>query len=281
MPSKFIIFAHRVDIRVLSLDVSYLVDVTIPIPFLRNASGVDVDIRLAEVYWTDPGEDAIKKTSFTGSVVETVMDTGIDTVDSLVIDSIGRKIYWTDAGLNSIEVSELDGNNRKVLFWSGLDSPRAIVLHYAKGLMFWSDWGLNARIERANMDGEERTTVIGDDLVWPNGLAIDYGENRLYWTDAKRKVIESSGLDGEDRKVIIKNAQYPYGLTVLDNYIYWSDWHAQGVVRASKASGVVSEVVSGKLDGVMDVRSINVSNKETTILIRKTNNPAHFLSHSV
>lgn len=258
MPDKFLIFAHRVDIRVLSLDVNYRVGVALPIPFTKNASGVDVNLRTAEVYWTDPGEDVIQKTTFNGSRVETIIDTGIDTVDSLVVDSIGQKLYWTDAGLNSIEVSELDGGSRKVLVWSGLDSPRAIALHYAKGLMFWSDWGLNARIERANMDGDERTTVVADDLVWPNGLAIDHTENRLYWTDAKRKVIESSGLDGEDRKVLVKNVQYPYGLTVMDDYVYWSDWHSQGVVQANKTSGTGLKVIVDKLDGVMDIRAVRV-----------------------
>ncbi|XP_043269103.1 low-density lipoprotein receptor-related protein 4 isoform X2 [Venturia canescens] len=260
MPSKFVIFAHRIDIRVLSLDVDYSVDVAVPIPFMKNASGVDVDLRNAQIYWSDPDEDVIKKTFFNGSAVETIIDTGIDTVDSLVVDSIGRKIYWTDAGLNSVEVSELDGRNRKVLVWSGLDSPRAIVLHYERGFIYWSDWGLNARIERANMDGEERETIIADNLVWPNGLAIDYEEKRLYWTDAKRKVIESSDLDGENRKIVIKNASYPYGLTVMGEYIYWSDWHSQGLVRANKTSGLVLGVVSSKLDGVLDVRSVNIEN---------------------
>ena len=233
-------------------------DVAFPIPFLKNASGVDVNQVNGDVYWTDPGEDVIKKMTFNGSNVEMIIDTGIDSVDSLVVDSIGKKLYWTDAGLNSIEVSELDGTNRKVLIWSGLDSPRAIVLHYSRGFMFWSDWGLNARIERANMDGDERTTVIVDDLVWPNGLTIDYSENRLYWTDAKRKVIETSNLDGEDRKILVEDVQYPYGIAVMDDHIYWSDWHSQGVVQANKKTGEGTEIIVSKLEGVMDIRAITV-----------------------
>lgn len=42
-PVKFLIFAHRVDIRVVSLDVPYLIDVVLPLPPLKNALGVDVD----------------------------------------------------------------------------------------------------------------------------------------------------------------------------------------------------------------------------------------------
>lgn len=42
-PVNYLIFAHRVDIRVVSLDVPYLIDVVLPLPPLKNALGVDVD----------------------------------------------------------------------------------------------------------------------------------------------------------------------------------------------------------------------------------------------
>lgn len=42
-PVNYLIFAHRVDIRVVSLDVPYLIDVPLPLPILKNAFGVDVD----------------------------------------------------------------------------------------------------------------------------------------------------------------------------------------------------------------------------------------------
>lgn len=42
-PVNYLIFAHRVDIRVVSLDVPYLIDVVLPLPPLKNTLGVDVD----------------------------------------------------------------------------------------------------------------------------------------------------------------------------------------------------------------------------------------------
>lgn len=44
-PMNYLIFAHRVDIRIVSLDVRYLIDVVLPLPPLKNALGVDVDQR--------------------------------------------------------------------------------------------------------------------------------------------------------------------------------------------------------------------------------------------
>ncbi|XP_011296947.1 low-density lipoprotein receptor-related protein 4 isoform X1 [Fopius arisanus] len=259
VPNEFLIFAHRVDIRMISFDVNYRVDVLLPVNYLKNASGVDVNRRTGEIYWTDPGHDVIAKSSFDGKNVTNIVYTSIDTADSLVVDSVGQKLYWTDAGLNSIEVCELDGRNRKVLIWSGLDNPRAIAVHYAKGLIFWTDWGHNARIERANMDGEERSTVIADNLVWPNGLSIDTQNDKLYWTDAKRKVIEVADLDGSNRRTLIKNIQHPYGLSVMKDSIYWSDWQTKAIHQANKISGSDPRVIVNKLEGIMDVRAISMN----------------------
>ncbi|CAD6208044.1 GSCOCG00010318001-RA-CDS [Cotesia congregata] len=256
IPNTFIIFAHRVDIRFISFDTDYRVDVALPINFLINATGVDVDRKTGQIYWTDPGADVISRASFDGKHIETVISNGIDTVDSLVVDSIGRKLYWTDAGLNSIEVSDLDGKNRKVLIWSGLDNPRAITLHYKLGLLFWSDWGQNARIERSNMDGQERMTVIVEDLVWPNGLTVDVATDKLYWNDAKRKVIEFSDLDGKNRKVLVKNVQHPYGLALMSGLVYWSDWMTKAVHQANKTTGGETKILVDKLDGIMDIRTV-------------------------
>lgn len=49
-PVNYLIFAHRVDIRIVSLDVPYLTDVVLPLPPLKNALGVDVDIETGNIY---------------------------------------------------------------------------------------------------------------------------------------------------------------------------------------------------------------------------------------
>ncbi|OXU25251.1 hypothetical protein TSAR_015309 [Trichomalopsis sarcophagae] len=260
MPDKFLLMSHRIDIRVLSLDTNYTADTVLPIGHMKNVSGADVDMETGQIYWTDPGQlftKVIRKVSFQGKNEDTVIDGCIDTVDSLVVDSIGRKLYWTDVGLNSIEVSDLDGKNRKVLVWSGLDNPRAVALHYPAGLLFWSDWGHNARIERADMDGEHREAVVTEGLTWPNGLSIDLFADRIYWNDAKKKVIESSDLQGQDRKVIVEKVEHPYGLAVVGDFIYWSDWQEKALLRAKKYDGKNKKIMLSNLEGIMDLRLVD------------------------
>lgn len=97
-------------------------------------------------------------------------------------------------------------------------------------------------------------------MVWPNGLTIDRPAQRLYWNDGKLSRIESSDLDGKNRKVIITNAPHPYGLVVVGNHIYWTDWETQALHRADKLNGSDSVVIRGKLSGLMDVRSVQSDN---------------------
>ena len=169
-------------------------------------------------------------------------------------------MYWTDGERNSIEVADLNGTNRKVLIWDDLDTPRALALHYHHGLMFWSDWGTNAKIEVAEMDGTNRKKLITENLIWPNGLAVDRPTGRLYWNDAKLNTIESSDLHGNDRRTIITGVLHPYGLVVVGNHVYWTDWQTKALHRVEKTTGSDNITVIGNLEGLMDIRSVQTEN---------------------
>ncbi|XP_038213650.1 low-density lipoprotein receptor-related protein 4 [Zerene cesonia] len=255
-PINFLIFAHRMDIRFVSFDVPYLVDVVYPFQSLKNALGVDVDQNTGLIYWTDTAERVIRRADKYGQQGKTIITRGLQTADGLAIDSAGRKLYWTDGGRNSIEVAELDGSNRKVLVWTGLDSPRGIALHYERGYMFWSDWGTEAKIERADMDGTHRRIIVSLNVEWPNGLAVDRIENRIYWNDAKARTIESSDFNGWDKKTILSNVPYPYGIVIVGQHIYWTDWKTKALHRADKTNVKEQLVIRDNLEGLMDIRAI-------------------------
>lgn len=168
------------DIRQISLDINYVIDVVLPFKQLKHVTSADVDRKTGEIYWTDSSEDVIQKSRSDGNV-RTIMWHELQMAEAIAIDSSGRKvsvklkklisyfsisnykfflqIYWTDGGRNSIEVAELSGRNRKLLIWEDVDTPRALVLHYQNGIMFWSDWGTSPRIELAHMDGTNRYLI--------------------------------------------------------------------------------------------------------------------------
>ena len=86
---------------------------------------------------------------------------------------------------------------------------------------------------------------------------MDINEQTIYWCDAKTDRIESINVDGSNRKVIINEIlPHPFGLTVLGDYIYWTDWQEHTVERANKISGEYRTVLISHLEGLMSIQSV-------------------------
>lgn len=90
--------------------------------------------------------------------------------------------------------------------------------------MFWTDWGAAAKIEKCAMDGDStsRQVLVNRDIVWPNGLTIDYEEGRIWWVDASLGTVESMLLNGQDRKITIRNwrVRDTFSITLFQDSIY-------------------------------------------------------------
>ncbi|KAK7925154.1 hypothetical protein WMY93_007464 [Mugilogobius chulae] len=258
--SKFLIFARRTDIRMVSLDIPYFADVVLAVnSSMKNTIAIGVDPKEGKVYWADSTLKRISRAHLNGSAHEDIISTGLMTTDGVAVDAVGRKIYWTDTGTNRIEVANLDGSMRKVLVHQNLDSPRAIALYHQMGYMYWTDWGEHAKLERAAMDGTDRVVLISNNLGWPNGLAIDTAGSQLLWADAHTERIEASDLNGQNRRTLVTPVQHPYGLTLLGSHIYWTDWQSRSIQRADKNNGGNAITVRSNLPGLMDIQAVDRS----------------------
>ncbi|XP_077784699.1 low-density lipoprotein receptor-related protein 4 isoform X1 [Podarcis muralis] len=256
--TSFLIFARRSDIRLVSLDIPYFADVVVSVNVtMKNAIAIGVDPQEGKVYWSDSTLRKISRAALDGSQYEDIVTTGLQTTDGLAVDAIGRKVYWTDTGTKRIEVGNLDGSMRRVLVWENLDSPRAIALYHEMGFMYWTDWGENAKLEQAGMDGSRRTVLINNNLGWPNGLAVDRAGSQLLWADAHTERIEAADLNGANRRTLLSPVQHPYGLTLLDSYIYWTDWQTRSIHRADKNTGANVILVRANLPGLMDIQAVD------------------------
>ena len=120
--------------------------------------------------------------------------------------------------------------------------------------MYWTDWGSNPKIEKAAMDGSSRRSVITGNLGWPNGLTIDRSTNRLYWADAKLDKIEVSDLTGANRQLLVSSAVdiHPFGLTLYQRMLYWTDWNNRSISRLDLSNGNKEMVITG-LKKPMDI----------------------------
>ncbi|KAF7275128.1 hypothetical protein GWI33_012157, partial [Rhynchophorus ferrugineus] len=86
-PLNFLIMAHRIDIRQISLDVPYMADVVLPFKHLKLATSVDVDRKTGEIYWSDTSEDCIQKSTANGKHREAIITHEIEAPDGVAIDS--------------------------------------------------------------------------------------------------------------------------------------------------------------------------------------------------
>lgn len=113
-------------------------------------------------------------------------------------------------------------SNLHLSFSSGV-KPRWICFLSCR-YMFWSDWGAAAKIEKCALDGDSssRQVLVKRDIVWPNGLTIDYQEGRIWWVDARLGTVESMLLNGQDRKITMRNlgVRYTFGITVSQDSVY-------------------------------------------------------------
>ena len=131
--------------------------------------------------------------------------------------------------------------------------------------MYWTEWGYHAKIEMADMSGKQRVALVNSLLSWPNGLTLDKDENRLYWVDVSFNKLEYLQLSTNIRVTLISSSatlSHPFGLALLGDYLYWTDWRNYAVYRANKSSADVSVFVTG-IGKPMDIHGYNLSENRT------------------
>lgn len=64
-------------------------------------------------------------------------------------------------------------------------------------------------------------------------------------------------LNGANRHTLVSPVQHPYGLTLLDSYIYWTDWQTRSIHRADKNTGSNVILVRSNLPGLMDIQAVD------------------------
>ncbi|XP_077977473.1 low-density lipoprotein receptor-related protein 4-like [Glandiceps talaboti] len=224
-------------IDVLSPTLQY---VPLPLTGVGTPVAVDFDYVDNKVYWLDLVFDTINRASLNGNDREIILSVDIKAPERISLDVVNRKIYWTDSGTDRIDRANLDGSRRETLINTNLDKPRAIIVDSDDSFIYWSDWGESPKIERANLDGSGRLVLVSNNLRWPNGLALDKTEKKLFWCDAGIDIIEYYDLVRHSRQRLVTlsgdNAE-PFDLTVLGDYLYWTQWDKNQLQRADKSTG--------------------------------------------
>ncbi|XP_022782783.1 low-density lipoprotein receptor-related protein 4-like isoform X2 [Stylophora pistillata] len=262
---KFLLFADswHAQIFILDLDDSNLLVKVLPIgAFMYRPHALGMDIADNRVYWTDVSLNSIRRAFINGTSPEVVVSVNVSNPAGLAVDPVGGNIYWSDTVTKRIEVSRMDGAMRKVLIDKDLDQPRDIVLDTSKGFIYWCDRGTVPKIETANMDGSSRRILVKRALYWPSGLTLDEANNRLYWVDSYLQIFEYYDFKRHTVTTVIKDGYklpYPFGLTLLESHLYWTDWSSRVVYRAEQKTLSNRTVVVSGLGQPMDIHAYDRS----------------------
>uniref|UniRef100_A0A8C5KSR3 Low-density lipoprotein receptor-related protein 2 n=1 Tax=Jaculus jaculus TaxID=51337 RepID=A0A8C5KSR3_JACJA len=254
---KFLLFSSQVAVRGIPLTQSTQEDVMVPITASPSFFlGIDYDARENTIFYSDTFKDIIYKQKLDGTGRESLTGNRLENVESLSFDWISRNLYWADAALKSISVMRLADKSRRALV-NNLNSPRSIVVHPSAGYIFISDWFRPAKILRAWCDGSHLVPIVNTTLGWPNGLAIDWSASRLYWVDAFFDKIEHSTFDGLDRRKLddIEQMTQPFGLTIFQEYVFFTDWRLGAIVRVRKADGGDRSIIRSGISNLMHVKT--------------------------
>jgi hypothetical protein len=63
---------------------------------------------------------------------------------------------------------------------------------------------------------------------------------------------------------VVTGVPHPYGLVIVGIHMYWTDWQTYALHRADKINGTENTIIRGKLEGLMDVRSVQVRSTKTS-----------------
>lgn len=244
--NSFLLFARRSDIRVISYDTNIQADVILPLQGLRSAVAIDFEPDSNQIVWTDVTLDTISTASVNGKNQRPLISNSLDSPAGLAIDWVNGKVYWTDAGTDRIEIANIDGTYRTVVVWKDLDRPRDVITDPLDGYLYWTDWGAKAKISRSYLDGSNQHVLVDTNLIWPNGLTIEHSTptKHLYWADAGKKWIETSNVDGTNRRRLITfQLPHPFGITLHGQVLYWTDWQTKSIQQALVRIAVCSDNV--------------------------------------
>lgn len=244
--SAYLIISNRRSILISNLNTTSLERIPVRV---ENVVATASEMATGTIYWSDMHAKKIYRLARGSTEAEVVVGSGLDLVEGLAVDWIGRNLYWVDSKLKTIEVSTLDGKNHVILVSQNISQPRGISIDPREGarVMFWTDWGENPRIERIGMDGNQRKIIVDTKIYWPNGLTIDIPTRRIYFADSKLDYIDFCDYDGKGRQQVLAHNHYllhPHSLTVFEDTLYWTDRQLNRVLSCHKYRGLNQTVVS-------------------------------------
>ncbi|TRY92935.1 hypothetical protein DNTS_033821 [Danionella cerebrum] len=242
-----------------------------PISGITEARDIDFDDQEEFVYWVQ-GSGSIYRCKTDGdNRTQFAPATIIGSPSGLAFDWITRIMYYTNPSIMAIEVIRVDGaqHYRKTIITNtgkseGAGAPIGITLDPARGKLFWtdrgSDSGVPAKIASADMDGVNVKTLYTGNLGNVEFIAADIAARKIYWGVPQTGRIECGTMDGASRVTIVSGLSHPWGLTVHQSHLYYTDLDYEVIERVDKDTGADVVVMRSGLKGTRKLDSAGTTN---------------------
>lgn len=93
--------------------------------------------------------------------------------------------------------------------------------------------------------------------TWPNGLTLCLETERIYYVDARSDSIQTITYEGTDHREILRNHDlitHPFAISVYSNYVYFTDWKTNSVIKANKFNGSEIQVMQKAMTQPFDIK---------------------------
>ncbi|KAK3878186.1 hypothetical protein Pcinc_017158 [Petrolisthes cinctipes] len=260
-PSSFLLYSQKTEISrlIVSDDTEECPTLILPLSNLRHVRSLDYDPIEQLVYWVDGRSPNIRRAHHNGSQARVFVTSDQDKIYpfDLALDPFTRILLWSCSKTNVINITRLDNTQvGGIIGEGGEDKPRSLAVHPVLGLVFFVNMVSPPVIEQAHLDGLHRRHIISQGLHTPSALAVDVQDDFIFWADTSAKNIETAGINGEDRKILVEGLEMPVGLAVHGDSVYWVDQGLNIIVRVNKFSGQERQEVQGRISHLSDIIAV-------------------------
>ncbi|VDM55723.1 unnamed protein product [Angiostrongylus costaricensis] len=141
--------------------------------------------------------------------------------------------------------------------------PYALAIDSSHRSIFWTDIGKKPSLNRMSIIEDDRgvDVILDSSLMRPTALAVDPFARRLYWLEEALNYIGVCNYDGSNRRVLVrKTSRGLYGLDVLGDFVYLSDFSKGTIERIPKLD--VSDKGTVLISGLSHPKGIQIIHPE-------------------
>uniref|UniRef100_A0A8B9D143 LDL receptor related protein 2 n=1 Tax=Anser cygnoides TaxID=8845 RepID=A0A8B9D143_ANSCY len=134
-----------------------------------------------------------------------------------------HRIFWTDTVQDKVFSINIDGSDFQEVLNVSVDTPENLAVDWVNNKLYVVETSVN-RIDMVNLDGTNRVTLIAENLGNPRGIALD--------PTVGRTIAHGGSI-----------IPHPYGITLFEHNVYFTDWTKMAVVKANKFSESNPQVI--------------------------------------